>query len=249
MSTLKDIVRKGLGRIALVILGVCLTMVSADAQETGQLRFKFEPDRGMAYVIDGKYRVSDREITLQEGRHNFVFWAPERRMLDTSLFVVGGRTQDVLISLRYSVEYVQHRRDLERYERNKRNSVLFPGIVAAGTGIWFVASGINMVGANKDVQDLEDRYATLADPNSIQRLKNEQLPAARDELRIARNNFYISGALFAASFGTTLYMKARNKDRSAPEFKDTERIRFEGLVWLPGAGGGTWATGLSMPIR
>lgn len=238
-----------LAALVLVLVGEILPTRGVNAQETGQVRFRFEPPQGVSYVVDGKYRLSDREITLQEGRHNFVFWAPERRMLDTALFVVGGQTQDVRLSLRYSLEYVEHRRALERYEKQQRYSVLLPSIATFATGTWATVSTIRMIRRGNDLRDLKDTYATLSDPVSIARLKQQDLPEARSDLRSARSGFYISTGLFAISTATVLYMKQRSGTRIKPEFKDNEGLRFNGLVWAPGEHGGTWATGLTYIIR
>ena len=221
----------------------------ATAQSTGQLRFRFEPPQGVSYVLDGKYRLSDKEVTLSEGRHHFTFWAPERSLLDTAFFVVADRTTDVLVRLRYSAEYVDHRRALERYSRQERTGRAVPPLLAGAAAAWTTVAVIQLADAHKDLQDLEDRYAQLSDPAGILRLKQQDIPEAKNELRRARTQAFLAGGTFAVTAAATLWVRQRLAQRKPPAFEDRERIRFEGLVRSPATLGNAWCAQFSLPIR
>jgi hypothetical protein len=71
-----------------------------------------DPGSGYAFVLDHQYRMQQREVDLIAGPHHFTFWAPERRMIDTTINVVEGRTREITILLPYSDEYRNYERDL-----------------------------------------------------------------------------------------------------------------------------------------
>lgn len=242
--------RNSFGIIATVIVGIqVLLSGTLHAQPTGQLRFRFEPDRGMQFVLDGKYKLVDREITLGEGAHRFTFWAPERLMLDTTLFVEGDRTREVFIRLRYSQDYVDHRRAEERFVKQQRWGTYLPPVITAGAAAWATVSFLNYGKASRELDDLADSYRTSADPGGIQRLKEQEIPDAKADLRSARTQTIVATGLFAASAAATLIIRKRLAERKAPVFEDKERIRFEGLVHQPMGNGGIWSATFSLPLR
>lgn len=218
-------------------------------QTTGELRFRFEPDRGMEYVLDGKYRLSDKELTLSEGIHRFTFWAPERLMKDTSFFVVGGRTTDALVRLLYSPEYVDHRRAVERFEREARLGRTLPPVLTGATGVWAAVAILRWGSAHRDLNDLADSYRTSADPGGIRRLKEEEIPGAQEDLRKARNGAYVATGAFVLSAAATVYLRRKLAARTPPVFEDKERIRFDGLVSVPTERGHAWGATFSLPLR
>ena len=232
----------------LLILVVCST-IGASAQSTGQLRFRFEPDRGMQYVLDGKYRMSDHEITLGEGAHRFTFFAPERLMLDTTFFIVGDRLQEVFVRLRYSQDYVDHRKALERYEQQARWGHYLPPVITGGALAWTAVSYFRYRKAGNTLDDLAEEYNGSADPGRIANLKEVDIPDAKDHLRSARTQTYVSGGITLASAAATVIIRQRMAKRSTPTFEDKERLRFEGLVHETGRTGGIWSATFSLPIR
>jgi hypothetical protein len=219
------------------------------AQTTGQVRINIVPDVGLQYVLDGKYRMNQREITLSEGDHRFVFWAPEHAMLDTTIFVMGNFTYNLNIKLRRTAEFVEYRSALERYEQKQRLGKWLPPLVAGGFAAWTVVNTIRLIKEDKELRDLSSTYSELADPAAIRRLKYEDIPAAKDDLRSIRTQTYISSGLLVASIGAIAYIRHRQNRSVAPTYQDNERIRFEGLVWIPGPAGGTWASALTIPLR
>jgi len=242
--------RCSVGIVAALVVGIqVLVSGTLHAQSTGQLRFRFEPDRGMQFVLDGKYKLADREITLGEGAHRFTFWAPERLMLDTTLFVEGDKTREVFIRLRYSQDYVDHRRAEERFVKQERWGRYLPPVVTGGAAAWATVSFLNYGKASRELDDLAASYRTSADPGGIQRLKYEEIPAAKSDLRSARTQAYVATGVFAASAAATLIIRKRLAQRKAPVFEDKERIRFEGLAHHGTGAGGVWSATFSLPLR
>ena len=141
-----------------------LLTLTAAAQTTGQLRLLMEPAGTTSYLLDGKHRMTQREVSLLEGPHHFVFWAPERRMLDTTITVVGGGIQDVRISLRYSEEYIQHLSRMKSYTSMQRWGRVVPPIVAGAAGVWALVSYLDYNAAHKDLVDLRGRVQDLLGP-------------------------------------------------------------------------------------
>lgn len=222
---------------------------SVMAQSSGQLRFTFEPDKGMEYVLDDKFRMSDHTPTLIEGSHRFIFWAPERSMLDTTINVLPDVSTDVFVRLRYTQDFVDHRKAAQRYERNKRWSTYLPPAITAGAAAWATVSIINLDKADSDLNELASSYESSSDPAGIRRLKNEDIPAAKSDLSAARTQAYVATGVFAVTLAGTLWLRHRVANSSAPIFEDKEKVRFDGLVWIPDARGGAWAGGISIPLR
>ncbi|MBK7385010.1 MAG: hypothetical protein IPI81_16990 [Flavobacteriales bacterium] len=228
---------------------VCLALTGA-AQNTGKLRIFCEPAGSCSYIVDGKHRLTDREITLMEGPHTFVFWAPERRMHDTTLVVVAGTTTEARVQLRYSEEYITYRHRADRFTRNERWIQYGPPLVTLGAGAWSAMSITRALKARKDLDALADEYNTSTYPAGITALKNERIPDANIELRQARIAAFVSSGVFVATGAASYLIRRHRRTRIAPAFEDKEKVRFDGLVWVPGThSAGTWAMGFTIPIR
>lgn len=225
-------------------------MSTCASQSTGGVRVFCEPG-GSSYILDGQHRMADRELTLMEGPHRFVFWAPERRMLDTTFMVLGGTMRELRVQLRYSQEYITFRRKADNYTRNSRWLRYGPPVVALGAGAWAGVSIKRAIDARKDLDALSDEYAASSYPAGIRELKDDRIPAANKELRDARAMAYISSGVFVASVATVWWTQRMLKRSTAPVFDDKEKVRFDGLVWVPSlqGDGGTWMAGLTLPIR
>lgn len=246
------------GALVLLVLVWALggTGSSACAQSSGQLRFRFEPAQGVSYVLDGKYRMAEVELTLLEGAHRFTFWAPERRMLDTTLTVLPNRLVEVPVTLRYTQAFVDHRRAVERHRRQTLWSRWAPPVVTAGAAAWAAVAWSRFVQADKELDDLGDSYRTLSDPRGIERLKTERIPAAKDDFARARTRAYTATGVFVLSAAATWYLNRTVARRPAPQYIDEERIRFEGLVCVPptprpwpAAPAAPWSIGASFTLR
>ncbi|MBK8497937.1 MAG: hypothetical protein IPL52_03755 [Flavobacteriales bacterium] len=219
------------------------------AQTTGTLRVFCEPSGSCQYILDGKHRLNDREITLLEGPHRFVFWAPERRMLDTMFMVTGGQLHEARVQLHYSQEFIEFSRQADSHRRRDRWLRYGTPVLTVGAGAWAGVSIAQALKARKDLDALADDYATLSDPGAITALKDQRIPDANSALRRTRTMAYVSSGVFVLSAGAYWYAQKVRRANKAPLFEDKEKVRFDGLVWVPGATGGTWAMAATIPIR
>lgn len=226
-------------------LGTC-----AFGQSTGTLRITCEPQATYSYILDGKHRLRDRELTLMEGPHRLVFWAPERRVLDTTFTIVPNALTEARIQLRYSEEFIAFNKKLRRYERDDRWLRYGTPVLVLGSAAWFGVSVYQGIDARRDLDHLRDDYAESTSPSGITALKGNDVPDANKRLRQARVMAGVSGGLLVGSGALWWYMKKIRAKRPAPVFDDKEKARFDGLVWMPDASGqGIWMAGLTIPLR
>jgi hypothetical protein len=219
------------------------------AQGTGTLRLLVDPGDSYQFVLDGKYRMQEREVKLMEGPHTFTFWAPTRSMVDTVLRVVPDKTTEVWIRLPHSPEYMTYTQELQQLKKEQWMGRVLPSAVTLGTGIWAISSYVNYKDAGEQLEADEALYNSSASPNDLRRLKEEEVPAHQQEFKDARTMLYVSGGLFVASAAFTTWSIIKASKKPAPTFEDKEKIKFDGLVWVPDRRGGTWAMGLTIPIR
>ncbi|MCC7501593.1 MAG: hypothetical protein IT229_03635 [Flavobacteriales bacterium] len=241
--------RTALLRVSMMAWASALVGTCACAQGTGTLRFFVDPGNNYQFVLDGKYRMQEREMKLLEGPHTFTFWAPTRVMLDTVLRVLPDRTTDVLLRLPYSPEFAAYQREMAQLKKEQWVGRVLPSALTLGSGIWAAISFVNYKDAHDQLEADEALYNSSASPNRIDQLKSTDLPAHQEDFKQARTTFAISGGLFVASaaFTTGSIIKASRKPM--PTFEDKEKVKFDGLVYVPDRRGGTWAMGLTIPIR
>lgn len=240
-----------MGRARTLLSGLAaMAAFAACAQATGTLRILCEPQGTCEYVLDGKHRLRDRELTLIEGPHRLVFWAPERRMLDTTLLVEPNTTREARIQLRYSEEFIAYNRKLQRHQRDGRWLRYGTPVLAVGAAAWLGVSAWKAVDAQRDIDALEQAYRASDSPARIARIKRVDIPDANRRLREARTMSWVSGGITVAAGATWWYLRKARAARKPPVFEDKEKARFEGLVWAPGANGqGVWLAGLTIPLR
>ncbi len=234
--------------VAVLLSGTCAPC--AQAQGTGTLRVLCEPNATCTYVLDGKHRMSDRELTLLEGPHRLVLFAPERRMLDTTVLVKPGALNELRVQLRYSEEFIAYNKKAQRFGRDDRWLRYGTPVLAVGAAAWFGISTWKAVDAQQTINDLETTYNESANPARIADLKGQEIPEANRKLRQARTIMAVSGGVLVASGAAWWYVKKVRAKRTPPVFEDKEKARFDGLVWMPDANGhGTWMAGLTIPLR
>jgi len=236
-------------KVQLLVAATLAASASAHAQATGAVRIVCEAP-GWSYMLDDRNRLSDREVTLMEGPHRFVFWAPERRMLDTTYMVLAGATRELRVQLRYSPEFIAFRQDADRFRRNERWARYGPPVVAVGAAAWAGVSIKRAIDARTDLDALEEEYSESSYPAGLRDLKESRIPAANRELRNARTMAFLSSGVFVATAAGTWYLRRHFARKGAPVFHDKEKLRFEGLAWAPVDGAsGCWLAVLSLPLR
>lgn len=232
---------------SLVVALLLLITQRYQAQSTGTLRLVIDPGSDYEFVVDHKHRMQQREIKLGEGLHHFSVWAPERRVVDTSVFVVADRTSELVMRLPYSAEFMAHRNAEVRYQNSRKLRVISPVILVAG-GVWTGLSYMAFRKADDQLQADRKEYANSTDPGVIANLKDVRIPEHNATYERARTSMILGGALTAIGAGVFWYIRSHTKGLTRPVFEDKERIRFDGLSWIDDHRGGTCVATLSIPI-
>ena len=234
-------------RTLFTLVVVCTFGSSTSAQKTGTLRMVIDPATGFEFVVDHKYRMQQREVKLGEGLHHFSLWAPERRVVDTSVFVIADRTSDLIMRLPFSTEYQQYRNDLGRYENGKLMRKLSPLVLVGGL-VWTGLS-VGSYGKSRDQLDADrTAYDASVDPGAINRLKID-IDQHNADFHKARTSLYAGTALSVVGAGVIWYVWHKTKQDGKPAFEDKEKVIFEGLSWMPGQNGGAWCAGVTIPLQ
>lgn len=237
------------GRWLAIVLG-CTTLMSpiAVAQQTGTIRLIVDPGHSFQFVVDKKHRMEQREVTLSEGLHTLSIWAPERMVVDTPVFVVAGRTSDLVVRLPYSPAFLDHKRELGKFEGRRAVARSIPAVVTVG-GLAWTGIALGRYGrAHKQLEADRTTYENNVQPLSIADLKENTIPQHQKEFRQARTGFYVATGFTLLSAGVTYYVFRRSAQWERPLFHDTEKVRFEGLTWVPSPQGGHWATAITIPL-
>ena len=218
------------------------------AQNTGTLRLLVDPGHNFEFIVDKKFRMQQREIKLTEGLHDMSLWAPERMVVDTMVFVVADRTSDLVVRLPFSPEYVTYRKEMAQYQQKKRWTRAAPLLVLAGGLTWTAISAMQY-GKAKDVLDADrENYTINADPRAIEALKAETIPAANKELKNARTQVYLASGFSVVSAAAAWYFIHRTNTWERPLFEDKQKVKFDGLAWVPSRDGGLFMAGLTINL-
>lgn len=235
-------------RIALFILAHGLMATWANAQSPGTLRLFIDPGHDFVFVLDGKHKMQQREVTLPSGPHRFQFWAPMRRIVDTTLAVFPDRTVDFKLRLPLSTEYLDYQLRMEEFRRNRMLNRALPlgltGVSAVVSAVYFS----KYKKAHDQLQEDVDQYNSLTTPGAISQLKDETMPSHQDDFNKAERNFFISLGVTGALAVATTYLYVKSSKLPLPVFEDKERVKFNGLAWVPDGRGGYWAGGLTINL-
>jgi len=225
-------------------------ITSVVAQTVGKLRLMIDPGAGFEFVLDHKYRLQQREVELSTGPHHFTIWAPERTMVDTTFIVLENQTRDVMVRLPFSPEFRAYEEELRQEKKKMWLNVAVPAAATLGAGILTYSTFKRYRNAYDQLAADEAAYRTGADPRTLEDLKSEVIPRHKDEFTDRRGLFFVSvGILGAVAAGST-YMIMRYTKRPVPKFFDREKVKFDGLVWLPSVDdGGMWLTGVHLNLR
>jgi hypothetical protein len=229
---------------------LALLSIATRAQTVGKLRLMVDPGNNFQFVLDHKYRMQQREVELSAGPHHFSFWAPERVVFDTTFTVLQNEMREVFVRLPYSEEYRTYQEEWQRLRKRMWLEVALPSAVTLGTGILAYSAFRNYKNAHDQLQADEEAYRTGSDPAALAGLKGTVIPRHKDEFKDRRGVFLASAGVFAAVAATSAWMIIRYDKRPDPRFFDREKVRFDGLAWMPDRGGrGLLMAGLHINLR
>ncbi len=227
------------------LLVLCAWFVGAvGCAQSGSLRLVVDPGDSFEFIVDGK-RMQEREVTLPAGAHHFVFWAPKHRIVDTTVTVVPDRTLDVVVRLPVSMEYVAHYKEMQAWRGRRKMSRVLPVTVTLASAIW---TGVNYAAYKKAHTQLEtdlEEYNGSVIPGSIGVLENSTIPEHQDTFQKKETMFLVSGGVTLVCAGITTFLYRRSVKDKVPVFDDKEKLRFDGMAWLPGEQGGQFMGGLT----
>ena len=242
-----------MGTWAHVRMVTCIAILlacSSAAQTVGKLRLMVDPGNNFQFVLDHKYRMQQREVELATGQHHFSFWAPERVVVDTTLTVLENGTREVFVRLPYSAEYRAYQEELRVLKKRMWLEVALPSAVTLGAGILAYSTFKQYKNAHDQLSADEEAYRSGADPVQLAYLKGDIIPNHKSEFRDKRGIFFATAGLFTAVAAGSAWMIVRYNKRSDPKFFDREKVKFDGLVWVPtGNNGGMWLAGLHLNLR
>lgn len=220
----------------------------AMAQGKGEVQLHVAPQRGMAYVLDGKERLNNRALVLPAGEHRFTFWAPDRRILDTTLTIVADTSIAFYKTLEPTEAYLAYVNVQRKVKQQRLFYRAVPLLATAAAGLYTMSA----VKKNNDTRaalvEAEERYSTLRDPGMIATEKRDVLPRLQEDHDAAYRNLslgVIGTTAFALATVWGFIKAARIED---PVYEDRERIRFDGLVYVPGQRGGMLHAALTIPL-
>lgn len=239
--------KRDLLKLSLSIL-LASALGGAQAQTSGKLRLLVDPGDSYEFVLDRKFRMQQREVELAPGPHHFSFWAPARQITDTVVHVQEGRTTDFFIRLPYSQEYVAYSKQLNTWRAKRNLQRRLAVLLTVGSGVVTLVNHGKLKDAKSSLDADRVEYEQLVVPEHIATLKRTTIPDHKEDLRRARNGTYIAGGATLALAGLTYFIYTRTGKDKQPHFHDTERVRFDGLVWVPGPQGGQWSTQLSLAL-
>lgn len=213
--------------------------------QTGTLRLLIDPGDSYQYILDGRKEAPARQLTLPAGAHHFTFWAPARRVVDTTVTVEADRTIDLMLRLPLSSEFLAYRKDLNAWRGRRRLQRMLPVAVTLGMAVWTSTNYVSQAKAHQQLKDDLAIYERSVIPGAIGVLKEKTIPAHQADFQRKRSRFQVSAGITAICAAVTGFLYVRSAKDRLPEFLDQERIRFEGLGWVPGEDGGQFYGGFT----
>lgn len=227
--------------------------MSSFGQSDVEVKMLVQPFPQVEYILNDTGRLKEVEVPvvrLPAGDHHLVFWAPNCGILDTVLHLAPGTPMVQMRKiLRPTPEYLNYRRHARGVWLHKAMWRGIPLLVTIGFGIKAYSDHKAHDQAYDDLHALQDSYPTLALPSTISALKQVTIPAAQQKLDDTRQKFVISMALCGAGALATIYGFIRAGKLQYPSYQDKEKVRFDGLAWIPEGNTGMVITGISIPLR
>lgn len=230
---------------------VCLVFSQSlcHAQGKGTIELKVAPFKGMEYILDGKERLHHPALVLPAGEHRFVFYAPDRQVLDTVLRIVADTSMVFKKVLPATVAYRTYMDERRKVAQGRFFYRAVP-LLATAVGCVFIANGKKQSTEAYDaLVAAEDSYAVSRSPSGIDALKDEQLPVLQRDLDDANKKLGLALGFTSVAAVATVLGFIKSASLEDPVYEDREKIKFDGLVWLPGQQGGTVQFGMTIPIR
>lgn len=223
-------------------------MNAARAQTSGKLRMLVEPGDTYQFIVDHQFRMQQREVELTTGPHHFSFWAPQRMVVDTTLMVEEGKTNSVVLYLPYSKDFLVYQRELQKYQRTMKKYRVIPVVATGGAALFTVLSYGKAKKAHNRLEDDRAAYDEAKSPNRIDVLKSGTIPEHKHDFKKANSQYLVAAGVTALFAGATVYLYHRSGKIDKPTYLDKEKLRFDGLSWMPGPQGGTWMGGITWNI-
>lgn len=242
--------RRGSGPCAVIRKAVpCLAFMAlaftSAAQVSGTLRLQIDPAGSFSYKLDHRFTMQQTQLELLEGAHHFSFWAPQRKVVDTTLTIVGNQAATFTLRLPFSTEYLVYQHALNAWRKDMRLMRTLP-VALTGAALAYTAFKFaDMKKAHDVLKDDRAAYDAAPSPHAITVLKERTIPADKEAFQQARNKFAVAAGVTVLFAGTTAWLYMRSVKKPKPAFHDAEKLRFEGLSWVPGPEGGSWQGGLT----
>ncbi len=242
---------RGAVRSIPLLLALLAAAAVARAQGTGQVRLVVDPGHDFTFILDGSHRMQQRVIDLAEGTHRFQVWAPTRRIVDTTIYVRAGSSRELVMRLPYSPEFLAYQGEVRQHRQRMWLTKALPSFATLGAAAWTAVSVIRYDRAGRRLEEDAELYNTSADPGAIAELKDDLIPVHQQEFRRSKVMLGVSAGVFTAAAACTVWSYLRANRTPLPVFDDREKVRFDGLVWLPAADGvgGSWLAGITIPLR
>jgi hypothetical protein len=241
---------KGMARAAAVALFTFahfLIVTFSSAQ--GTVRYFINPADRIEEKLDGKLqsRVATRQ--LDPGAHRFTFYAKGFQLLDT----VVNIEQDAILDLRYVLKVDpdhQRFRDAEKVRQNGRVLWVYtPAAFTVGGLAWTLNAMKKESEAYDALKASEASYSTLNSPSQVQALKDEVIPSQEQALEDAQRAVLTASVFTGTMAAVTIYGLIRSSHRKVPAFEDRQKLRFDGIAWVPNGSSGIMLAGLTVLLR
>jgi hypothetical protein len=227
-------------------------MAYGQTRNSPEVKLLVQPFRRVQFILNDTERLKEvyvPAVRLTAGDHRLIFWAPNCSILDTTLHVVSGKDMELRKVLHQTPEFLAYKRDHFHVGMKKALWKGVPLLFTIGFGIKALSDHQAHDQAFDDLHALRDNYATLTSHIDIEALKRSSIPAAQDKLDATRHQLILSLTLCGVGVLATVYGFIRAGRLAYPEYEDKERIRFEGLAWVPTRNGGMYLAGLCIPLR
>jgi len=212
----------------------------------GTVRYFINPADRIEEKLDGKLQSRAATRQLDPGAHRFTFYAKGFQLLDT----VVNIDQDAILDLRYVMKVdpdYQRFRDAEKVRQNGRVLWVYtPGALTVGGLAWTLNAMKKESEAYDALKASEASYSTLNSPSQVQTLKDEVIPSQQQALEDAQRTVLTASVFTGTMAAVTIYGLIRSSHRKVPAYEDRQKLRFDGIAWVPNGSNGIMLAGLTV---